>query len=345
MLAIGASFLGLLLSSNAPAPDGDPVGVLINAPTVGLRFRTPENWVLSSKSKSEELLLFASPKKATPLLRVRRFDGRLSPKDRISSMRRGLPEAETLLEIVTSEQWDQGGRLFETAHAVYKAGTQEWHARFTLVDQPRKTQHGFWLYGKKKDVEKHWAAVQTSIASAKSIAGSIGGSTPGRSAAPDKQKTRGPAVWKDEKLGLELDSWPAGFGVDKATEKAITKGGLKVKPLVEKSGEQALFQLEVLIEQSQDSANEAAGDLEASIASKATTSSLRRVPLRIGGETAHMLRWIEAPDGERSLLHETYFVQRGALVLRIDYEADETWAQARSRRTLVRDFLTGIHFI
>ncbi len=338
-----ALWLGCVLGAFTPVATAEPVqpqGYEIDVPTLGLRFTTPTDWVLAKESTRYELVLHGDAKKKSPLLRIRSFTGRLSAEDRLSSMKRELPEGESQAKFVSTDKWSAGGRFYVTAHASFTSGTKEWHARFTVVDQPKKLQHGFWVYGKKKDLDKHWPALQASIASAKVIA-SVGSSKQEAEETP-KEKTNSPAVFADKETGLQLASWPAGFALDASTEKLLSKTGLVLRPLDERAHSSTMFRVKAEAKQPEGAASALAATLATELKGNADAKGLREVPLRIGGQSGFMVRWTEATKGDESFLHEVYLFQSGATLFRVDFEALESWARVRSRRTLVKDFIAGV---
>lgn len=343
LICLGACFSGVLLSFGLAQSTAqtEELGLRVEAPTLGLAFNTPLGWRLGRESHTEELLLFGNAKKDLPLLRVRFFSGRLGPEDRLDDMQIGLPELESKVKFLSSEKWRRNGRRFETARALFTSGTKEYHALFTIVDQPKKLQHGFWFFGKKADIKRHWPAVQASIASAKSIA------TPDpavwRKNAPKiKRGPAGEPVFRDKSTGLSLQSWPAGFALESKTEGELSDGGLLIKPLDDRAHEQTSFRILAGTEQPQDADALAASTLQVSLEQDSSVIGLRRVPLRIGGISGVMLRWTKPEIGARPFLHEVYLVQKGSTVLRIEFVAEESWARVRSRRTLVKDFVAGV---
>ena len=332
--------LTALLASAALLP-----GVTVDTPSLSLRFETPEKWRITRASTSEELQLHPSKSKTTPLLRVRAFYGNFSAQDRLPEMVRGLPVEEAGVVFTETESWELNGKRFETARAVYAEGIGEWHAAFTLVDQPNKLQHGFWLFGRKKDVDRSWPAVQASIATAKAIAGADGPKRGDERDARKKPKAEAAeAVWSDTKLGLRLNAWPAGFVAERKSLRLAAKKGLRIDPEDERAHATTHFLLRGTLKSAEGAADEAAAALHVELQSDSNVRELRRIPLRVGGEKGSLLKWVSDESGG-AFTHEAYFVQRGELVLRIDYRAEEDWARARSRRTLVKDFIGGVGFL
>ena len=349
-LLIGAAIWSLCLLSFArePRAAAPADGFQVDVPTLGLRFTTPADWVLAKESTRFELVLYGDAKKQTPLMRVRSFTGRLSAEDRLSSMKRELAGEEAQVKFVSSETWNQSGRLYQTVRAVYTSGTKEWHALFTVVDQPKKLQHAFWAFGKKKDLDRHWVALQASIASAKSIPTS--GARPTEPEEPEakkeapQQKGGGKSVLSDTSSGLLLASWPAGFALDPTTEKAMQESGVILEPLDERAHRSTQFQLTARANQAENAARTESELLQDELKDLSAVTGLRSVPLRVGGKSAFMLRWTETSSDGGYFLNETYFVQNGATLFRIEFVAQESWAKARSRRTLVKDFIAGLSF-
>lgn len=332
--------LTALLASSALLP-----GVTVETPSLSLSFETPEKWRITTASTSDELQLHPSKSKTTPLLRVRSFYGNFSAEDRLPEMVRGLPAEEAGIVFTEMESWELGGKRFETAHAVYAEGIGEWHAAFTLVDQPNKLQHGFWLFGRKKDLERHWPAVQASIATAKAIAGADGPKRGDEREARKKPKVENTeAIWSDAKLGVQLTAWPAGFVAERKSLKLAAKKGMRLDPEDERAHATTHFLLRGSLENGEAAGDETAAALHVELQSDSSVRELRRVPLRIGGEKGSLLKWV-SDESAGAFSHETYIVQRGALVLRIDYRAEEGWARARSRRTLVKDFIASVGFL
>jgi hypothetical protein len=335
--------LVLMPRSEALQPMAAP-GLTIRAESLGIEFFTPEGWRLSRESNPEELRLYPAKDKTIPLLRVRAFEGNLSAQDRLAQMTRGLPEEEANVHFVANVTWTLEGRRFETATATYRQGAREWIASFTVVDQPRKLQHGFWLFGLEKDVERHREVVQASIASAKRIARTETGPPELEARAEQRPEQRKP-VWADAGSGLRIASWPAGFSPDPKSLKKLAKEGLRLMPSDERAHPATQLLLTARAAEKGAQASDQAAVLHTELGTNSRVSELRRIPVRVGGLEAALLSWVEEdPGGASSFSHQVYFVQHEEAVIKVAFDAEDTWARVRSRRSLVKDFVAGLDF-
>lgn len=333
-LAGGLTGIGAAVQPTALA------GITIVSKPLGLEFSSPDGWRLGKESTAEELLLYGHDKKASPLLRIRAFAGRLSPSDRLPEMKRGLSKGEGQVTLKSSMRWQQDGHRFETARATVKVGSAEYLAIFTLVDHPKKRQHGFWLYGRAKDVEKQWPAIQAAIASARSTAATTSLVDSAQESAPLK-KVKAAPVWSDPKTGLGLGRWPAGFVLDPKTEHELSNQGLRLSPSDERAHPSTGFLIRATGGQKAGTYQEGSDALKAELETNPKASSVRQVSLRVAGVSSSRVGWkVEAAGGP--LTHESYFVQQGPTLFRIDFTAGDSWARSRSRRNLVRDFIADI---
>jgi hypothetical protein len=304
---------------------------------MGLSFSTPDGWRLLAESGAEELVLAPGKSKTTPVLRVRAFQGRLSAKDRLAEMTRSLGKEEALVAYQESESWTLDGRTFETVTAGYKKGSQEWYARFTLVDQPKKLQHGFWLFGREQDIKRQWSAVQASIRSAAGAqaappaAGADGGST----------QESGAAVWQDVKSGLHVAQWPLGFRPQDESLTRLSSTGLVLVP----SDATAPSGIELRLSRRSVgelvSPTSTADTLEQRLGETAGVSSPKRLNVRVDGQPGVSLRWAREVDGA-SWSYEVWLWKRGSALYRLDAAGPASWMGARKRRDLVKDFVAGL---
>lgn len=344
MASLASLALPLLIAASVSAPSVSTASAFheIQVESLGLVFEAPVKWRLSDESTSEQLVFYPGKSKETPIFRVRTFHGDFSPEDRLSEMTRGLSEEESKVHFVSSEKWTHERRRYETATVIYKKGSQEWHGSFTLVTQPRRVQHGFWLFGREKDLQRQWETIKASIVSAKSIKQDDGDSLDSdedEAESPEETKS----VWNDKKAKLGLASWPAGFAPDEKSLERLTKDGLRILPTDERAHKATEFLLTCELGAKEGSSMDAAATLHSELGTKSSVSDLRRIPVRVGGEEAALVKWTEETTSD-VLVHEVHFVQRGDRALRIDYTAEERWSRARSRRSLLKDFIAGVTF-
>ena len=330
----------VLLGSPSPTTPAAPE-LTIQVESLGLRFEAPSKWRLSRESTPEQLVFYPGKTKTTPVLRVRAFQGDLSAEDRLAAMTRGLPEEESKAHFVSAETWAHEGRRFETATVATKEGAQEWDGSLTLVTQPRRVQHAFWLFGRKKDVEREWESIRASIVSATVIKRvEVDDDSP----AVDRESPQeAPAVWTDAKCGLRVGSWPAGFAPVAKSLGSLAKEGVTLEPTDERAHDSTSFLLQCARSAKQNTSMDAAAALHAELGTKSAVSDLRRLPLRIDGVEAALLKWSEEVGGD-DFVHEVHFVQKDDRAFRFEYTAEESWAGMRSRRDLVKDFIAGIAF-
>ncbi len=328
------------VASTATGPSPPPIGVTILSKALDLEFQTPKGWRLAIESTENQLLLYGHGKRITPLLRVRVFNGGRSPIERMPEMIRVLADAEAQVKTVSADRWQHEGRSFQTARAVVKDGPAEYIALFTLVDQPKRVQHGFWLYGKTKDVEKHWPAIQASIASAKSI-GVIGRPGADEEEEAEEPESEAPDVWTHPKTRLAIKQWPEEFALDESSKDQFTTTGLLLKPTDDRAHASTSFRVSALLAQEKDAAEKASETLAARLKGDASARGFATVSVRVAGLPASKNQWSqEAPDGP--FVHEVYFFQKDTTLYQVEFTAAQAWARTRSRRTLVRDFIAGI---
>jgi len=340
LAGLGALFLALPLL--AAEPSASAVGLRLEVESLSLAFEAPTKWRLSRESKPEQLVLYPGKSKTEPVLRVRAFQGRLSPKDRLLEMTRGLSEEEAKVRVVSSEAWVHERLRYETAVLIYERGAQAWHGSFTLVDQPRNLQHGFWLFGRERDVERHAEAVRQSVISARSLGAAVEGDGPDGEPTEEEPAPR-EAIWADRGSGLRVLAWPAAFSPERETLDELAKGGLRLVTDDERAHGETAFLLRLERGAKPGSAQHAAASLHTELAEAAGVEDLRRIPVRVAGQEAALIKWTENRTSAR-LLHEVRFFQKGGDAFRIDYTAEEAWARTRSRRSLVKDFIAGIDF-
>jgi hypothetical protein len=341
---LSLAIVGALMTPGVPPqPIPSTPGIKIRAASLGLELTAPEGWRLSRESTPEQLVFYPGKKKVSPLLRVRAFKGNLSPRDRLAEMTRGLPEEEAGVHFVAGEKWSSNRRRFETATATYKQGAREWHASFTLADQPGRVQHGFWLFGSKKDIERHWKGIQASISSAKRVSITGSGIEDARKEDPKKAES-GSSVWSDARSGLVISSWPAGFAPEPRSVKELAKDGLLLVPSDDSAHTDTRLVLTSRPASKGSTASDLAAVLHTELGARGGVEQLRRIPVRIGGQEAALLTWTDnGPDGA-AFVHSVYYLQRAETVIRIAFDAEERWARTRSRRGLVKDFVGGVRF-
>lgn len=331
--------------TSLPAP---PVGLPIEVESLGLHFETPDGWRLDSNGSSPtDLLLYPGKTKTLPLLRIRAFHGNFSARDRLPQMIKGLTDEEGGALFESVESWEMNGRRFETVTAVHRKGVQEWHARFTLVDQPKKLQHAFWLFGRKKDLERQWKAVSTSIASARPI----GSPEPPVAKGDDpKPPEEGPPVdegsftWQDVQSGLRLTSWPAGFQPDEKSLSRLSRSGVILRPEDTEAPKVTSITLSRRNVSPMVTAESAAQTLKEKVLALSGVSEVRQMQVRVAGLPATLLRWRQQEGENDALVFQVYFFQRESALFRVDYSATEEWANVRKRRDLLKKFVTGISF-
>lgn len=335
-------FLLLALAASSAGSVRPIEGLRIEAKSLGISFEAPEKWRLSRESTPEQLLLYPGKTKDTPVLRIRRFDGDLKAEERMAEMTRGLPEAESNAHIVSSETWSHERMRLETAVVGYKKGSQEWFGYFTLVAQPRRSQHAFWIYGRKRDVQRHWDDIKASILTTKSLGASKEEEPSAKSpSAPPAKDVK--AVWADKKSGLQVSSWPAGFNPEPKSLDRFPKEELVLSPIDDKAHKSTNFRITCDLEAKAKTTSTAAAELHAALGAKSTVRDLRRLPVQVGGQDAVLIKWVEE-KGETAMAHQVHFVQKGESAFRIDYVAEEGWSRARSRRSLLKDFIGGLSF-
>lgn len=343
MLSV-ALLLPLLGPSIAqPRATGLPIAV----ESLGLRFDTPEGWRLdSAESGPTELLLLPGKTKTLPLLRVRTFYGNFSASDRLAQMVKGLSEEEQGVVLESVESWELDGRHFETVTAIHHKGVQEWQARFTLVDQPKKLQHAFWLFGREQDLERQWQAISASIASARFFepADGEGSGSSGEETEEAPPEVTESFVWQDVKSGLRVASWPTGFEPDEASLSRLSMTGVVLRP----SDEEAPQLTEINLSRHNVSpmvTEETATDtLEEKVQGLQGVSELRRIRVRVAGQPAMLLRWRQQPVDGDSRVYQVYLFKRESALFRIDYTALESWANVRARRDLLKQFVASLSF-
>lgn len=329
-------------SARQPRAPAAP-SVIIRVESLGLELASPEGWRLSRESTPQELIFYPGRKKTSPLLRVRAFKGNLSPRDRLAEMTRGLPEEEAGVHFVSEEKWTRDRHRFETVSAVHKQGAREWHASFTLADQPGRVQHGFWLFGFEKDLLRHREVIQATIASARRVSGGGSGTQRTPEEEPTKEESQ-QAVWSDAGSGLHIASWPAGFALDPKTSKQLAKDGLRLAPSDDRAHAKTCFLLTSRPASKGQTASDLAATLHTELGTRVGVEGLRRIPVRIGGLETALLSWTEEDREGATFTHQVYLVQHDETVVRIAFEAEESWAGTRSRRGLVKDFVAGIRF-
>ncbi|MFT7668050.1 MAG: hypothetical protein ACI8X5_000737 [Planctomycetota bacterium] len=315
-------------------------GIRIEVESLGLRFEAPSKWRVSRNSTADELVLYPGKSKTTPVLRIRAFHGDFSAEDRLAAMTRGLSGTEAGAHFVSSEKWAHEMRRYETAQVENKIGAKDSHGSFTIISQPRRVQHGFWLYGTKQDVTRHWEDVRTSIITAEGIRLELGDAPVTQDAETPEEAV---AIWSDKQSGLQVASWPAGFTLKEDQLDLYSKHGLQLQAIDERANSATAFVLFCEKDAKEDTAIQAATALNESLQAKSSVTELRQLPVRVGGIEAQLLKWTEE-SGSATLAYQVHFVQKGKSSFRIDYTAEERWARSRSRRSLVKDFILGLSF-
>ena len=318
----------------------------ITVETLDLRFRSPKGWRLLPESNPEQLVLAPGKEKLAPLLRVQLFRGHQPAKDRIAQMTQGLAGEEALVTFHGAEAWSEGGVNFETVSAVYRKGSQEWWAEFTLVDQPEKLQHGFWLFGRKQDLKRQRKAVRTSIRSA--LRGASGAEVAAEEPRTKKQKTEEaapvatPADWSDAKSGLKVASWPAGYAPVKSSLTKLSTTGLVFTPSTSGAPAGAELRLSRRSVSGLVSPRSTADTLEERL-EEAGARRVERDEVAIDGTRCIRLRWLQEVRGIDQR-YEVWVWKAGTSLYRLDGSAPSDWADARSRRDVARNFIQGLTF-
>ncbi len=342
MLKLYAFLLTLVVfgSIGVPAVVHSAPEMTVKVESLGLQFEPPQKWRLSRESTPEQLVLYPGKTKTIPLLRVRTFQGDFSTEDRLAAMTRGLPEEEANVHFISSKKWAHERRRYETATVEFKKGSREWYGLFTLVTQPRRLQHGFWLFGKKKDVDRQWEVVKASIITARSIR-LVGSEDESTEDSEPEQAVAKEAAWSDPKSGLSIASWPAGFTPDDSSLKRFHKSGIELLPVDTKAHKSTAFLLTCKLKAKDGAAMDAAASLHTELGEKSTVRDLRRIPVRVGGEEAALIKWVDEA-GSSPIAYQVHFVQKDDRSFYIEYSAAEAWSRARSRRSLLKDFIAGI---
>ncbi len=332
-----AILLAALCSSARALPEPASPELPITVEGLQLSFMTPDGWRLLAESSPEELVLAPGKSKTKPILRIRAFGGRLSAKDRLADMTRGLVGEEQLVSFVSAEKWTLEARTFETATALYKKGSQEWYARFTLVDQPNKLQHGFWIFGRKQDIERHWKVVQASIRSSVH-----GAAEPSVGTKPEQgASTQAGGVWRDQASGLRIAGWPTGYAPDEASLSRLATSGVVMTPSDPSAPPGTQLHLTRRSVGESLSAESLADSLEERLGQAAGVDELQRLKLRVAGQPAVSLRWSQELDGE-SFSFEVWLWKHEGSLYRLDASATSAWAGARKRHDLVKQFASGL---
>ena len=326
-----------------------PAGLPVQVESLGLRFETPNGWRLDSNGSSpNDLLLYPGKTKTLPLLRIRAFHGNFSARDRLPQMTRGLTDEERGALFESVEAWELNGRRFETVAAVHRKGVQEWHARFTVVDQPKKLQHAIWLFGRKKDLERQWKVVSASIASARPIdspeitVAKGDDPTPPEPGPPPVDE--GSFTWQDVQSGLRITSWPAGFQPDEKSLSRLSRTGVILRPEDTEAPKVTSITLSRRNVSSMVTAESAAKTLKEKVLALTGVSEVRQMKVRVAGLPATLLRWRHQEGQGDALVFQVYFFQRESALFRVDYSATEEWAGVRTRRDLLKKFVIGISF-
>lgn len=339
----------LLCGLVAPTPVTGGLPVVI--PEMALSFQTPEGWRISRESTAEQLLLYPGKSKTEPLLRVRAFHGNFSSKDLLPQMKALLGAEEKGVVFESREIWVDTGRRFETVTAIYRKGVQEWHARFTLAEQEDDLQHGFWFFGRKKELDRHWEEVKVAIATAAATRTTkrpereerIARRTPD----PDKESTppepEQTFIWQDVQSGLRITSWPVDFKPEEKSLTRLSKTGVVLLPTDSEAHQATRITLSRRNVGELVSAEGASNTLKEKLDAQGEANDVRQLNVRVATLPAALLRWDQEVDG-KDLSYQVYFFKRGTALYRLDYSATRAWAKVRSRRDLLKDFVGGVSF-